>query len=72
MESDVIGSAALLRAGLLMGLVLLGQAVAARHLPAESIPGVLRGRVALSNRLRPWLVVAAVAMAATGLALGLS
>ncbi len=62
---------ALLRAGVLMGIVLIGQTIAARHLPVESVPGVLRGRIALSNRLRPWLVVAASAMAALGMVLEL-
>ncbi|MGI8901367.1 MAG: endonuclease/exonuclease/phosphatase family protein [Nocardioides sp.] len=50
-----------------------GVAIASRvrHLPLESIPGVLRGRVALSNRLRPWLISTALAMAVTGLVLHL-
>jgi hypothetical protein len=68
--SSVTASATpLLQAGTLLMVVLVGQIVALRHLPAENIPGVLRGRVALSTRLRPWLLVVALAMAATGLGL---
>jgi hypothetical protein len=59
----------LLQTGLLTGCVLVAQVVAVRHLPVESIPGVLRGRVALSNRLRPWLLVAAMTMVSAGLVL---
>lgn len=59
----------LLQTGSLLMVVILGQVVALRHLPAEAIPDVLRGRVALSTRLRPWLLVVAMAMAATGLVL---
>ena len=47
------------------------QAVALRHLPAEAIPTVLRPRVELCNRLRPWLVGAATALALAGLLLHL-
>ena len=53
--------------GLLMGIVLVGNAVAVRHLPIESVPGILRGRVLMCNRMRPWLTAAAAAMTATGI-----
>jgi hypothetical protein len=46
--------------------------VAVRHLPTEDVPGVLRGRIELCNRLRPWLIAAACAMTMTGLALQLA
>jgi len=62
-------AASLLQAGALLAVVLLGQAVALRHLSAETIPTVLRARVELSNRLRPWLLGAAVALALAGLLL---
>lgn len=71
MEAHPDLAMALLRAGLLMGIVVIGQTVVVRHLPVESIPGVLRGRVELFSRLRPWLVVAAAGMAALGLVLEL-
>ena len=67
--SSLAGS--LLQAGALLGIVLLAQAVALRHLPAEAIPTVLRPRVELCNRLRPWLVGAATALALAGLLLHL-
>jgi len=57
----------LLQLGLLMGIVLLGNAVAVRHLPIESVPGVLRPRVLMCNRMRPWLSAAAAAMTGAGL-----
>jgi hypothetical protein len=62
-------AASLLQCGLLIGTVLVLQVVVARHLPVETIPGVLRGRVALCNRLRPWLILAAATMVASGLLL---
>jgi hypothetical protein len=61
----------MLQLGILMGIVLLGNAYAVRHLPVESMPGLLMGRVRLANRLRPWLGVAALAMTAVGLILHL-
>jgi hypothetical protein len=64
-------AAALIQAGLLMLLVLLGQQVAVRHLPVESIPGVLRGRVTKCNLLRPFLLVAAAGVAGAGLVIQL-
>ncbi len=57
----------LLQLGLLMGVVLVGNAIAVRHLPIESVPGVLRGRVLMCNRMRPWLTAAAATMTAAGL-----
>jgi hypothetical protein len=57
---------ALLQVALVTGVVLAGQVVAVRHLPVETIPGCLQARVALSNRLRPFLIVAAALMAAAG------
>ena len=62
-------AAALLQTGLLTGCVLLAQVVAVRLLPVENIPVVLRARVALSSRLRPWLLLAAMLMVGVGLLL---
>lgn len=62
---------ALLQVALVMGVVLVGQVVAVRHLPVETIPGCLQARIALSNRLRPYLLASAAVMAAAGLVLQL-
>jgi hypothetical protein len=51
--SDV--SACLLRTGVVLGSVLIAQTLTARHLSREDIPPVLRSRVDLSSRVRPWL-----------------
>lgn len=64
-------SLVLLEVGVLLGVVLLGQMVGQRHLLAESVPLVLRGRVDFSNRLRPWLMGAAGALLLAGLLLAL-
>lgn len=72
MTSTTSVAAALLQTGMLIGVILLAQVVLMRHLSLETIPSVLRDRVALSNRLRPWLMSAAVAMAATGLILSMA
>ena len=69
MASTPTIAASLLQTGMLVGAVVVAQVVVMRHLTLETIPEVLRGRVALSNRLRPWLIAAAAAMAASGLAL---
>jgi hypothetical protein len=44
--------------------VLVGNAIAARQLPIENVPVVLRSRVLMCNRMRPWLSAAAPAMTA--------
>ncbi len=59
----------LLQLGLLMAVVLVGNAVAVRRMPLETVPGILLGRVNLCNRLRPWLGAASVAMILSGLVL---
>lgn len=64
-------AATLLQAGLVIGAVLVAQAAVVPHLPSHEIPHVLRGRVALSNRLRPWLLAASAAMVSAGLLLAL-
>jgi hypothetical protein len=71
MESTPSIAMPLLQAGILMGIVLWGNVVAVRHLPTEDVPGVLRGRIEMCNRLRPWLIAVACAMAMTGLVLHL-
>jgi hypothetical protein len=72
MEATPPVAAALLQLGILMGVVLIGNAFAARRLPDETVPLVLRGRITMCNRMRPWLSAAALAMTATGLVLMLS
>ena len=62
---------ALLVAGVLMGVVILSQAIAVSHLPADSIPACLRHRVEMTIRLLPVLGAVAVAMALSGLVLHL-
>lgn len=62
-------AATLLQTGLLTGCVLLAQVVVVRRLPVETIPGVLRARVAMSTRLRPWLLLAATTMVGAGVLL---
>lgn len=69
-SSDV--SAALLQAGLLLMVACLGHAYAVSHVSADSIPASLRHRVDVCTRVRPLLVVTALAMAGAGLALALS
>jgi hypothetical protein len=59
----------LLQLGVLMGIVLLGNVVVAGRLPIENVPGVLRQRVLLCNRMRPWLGGLALAFTAAGLIL---
>jgi hypothetical protein len=71
MESTSEIAMPLLQLGILMGLVLWGNVVAIRHLQPEDVPNVLRRRIELCNRARPWLIVVACAMAVTGLALHL-
>ncbi|MBD8870309.1 hypothetical protein [Nocardioides donggukensis] len=71
METTPGIAVSLLQAGALVGMLVLVQVYAVRHLPAESIPQALRSRVELSNRLRPWLLLAVVLMAAAGVLLHL-
>ncbi|MCW2848156.1 MAG: hypothetical protein JWR90_2130 [Marmoricola sp.] len=59
----------LLQLGLLMGIVIAGQSFAVHRMPMDSVPTVLRARVLLCNRIRPWLAVAAAAITAAGLLL---
>ncbi len=69
MASTPDAATALLQVALVTGVVLVGQVLAVRHLPLETIPGCLQGRVALCNRLRPYLIAAVAAMATAGLVL---
>ncbi len=64
-------AASLLQAGVLMGVVVLAQAVVVSRLPVDTIPACLRHRVEMSIRLRPFLGAVAVALALTGLVLQL-
>ena len=68
MESTAVATA-LLQLGLLLGLVFAVHAYAARHVPLETVPGVLRGRVRVANRIRPTLGATAVALTALGILL---
>jgi len=72
MDSSAPVAVALIQLGLLMGVVLIGNAVASRHLPADCVPGVLQSRIDLGNRLRPWLSAVTLAILAAGLFLHLS
>jgi hypothetical protein len=72
MGSGPAVATSLIQAGVLLAVVLFGQVIAVRHLPVETIPSVLQGRVALCTRLRSWLMVTAITMAATGVALHLT
>lgn len=67
MASTPDAAASLLQTGAFMAGVLIVQAAAVRRLPLHDVPPVLRDRVVLSNRLRPWLLVTAIAMVAAGL-----
>ncbi len=71
MSSTPAAAASLIQVGLAIGALLVAQVLVVRHLPVETIPDVLRSRVALSNRLRPWLIGVAAAVALTGLVLQL-
>lgn len=71
MDSSAL-AASLLQAGILMLVVIAGQAYAVARVPAESIPVTLRHRVEVCTRVRPLLVMAALALTAAGLALHLS
>ena len=71
MASTPAVAASLLQAGLALGTLLVAQVLVVRHLPVETIPDVLRSRVALSNRVRPWLIGVAAVMALTGLVMQL-
>ncbi len=59
----------LLQLGLLLALAVGGQLVAVHHLAEDEIPRVLRSRVALSNRVRPWVAGFAAALVGSGAAL---
>ncbi len=60
-------AAPLILVGLGMTGVILVQMLMVHHLHAEDVPVCLRGRVALSNDLRPWLLAASVSAALAGL-----
>ena len=60
-------SLVLIEAGALLGAVLVGQMIGRRHLAADSVPLVLRGRVDFCDRLRPWLMAAAAALLLAGM-----
>ena len=72
MQPSSSAALAMVQLGLLLGVVILGNAVAVRHLPAGACPTILLGRVELANRLRPWLAAVAVALTASGLLLHLA
>ncbi len=67
MEATPSVAVPLLQLGLLMAVVLVGNAVAVRRMPLETVPGILLGRVNLCNRLRPFLAAASAAMIVSGL-----
>ena len=71
METTPSVAAPMIQLGILLGIVLVGHAVAVRRLPTEVVPGCLMGRVRLANKMRPWLAVAAFAITAAGVILHL-
>lgn len=72
MDTSPALATALLQAGILMLLVILGQAYAVSHVPVKTIPTTLRHRVEVCTRLRPLLVVAALSLTVAGLVLQIS
>ena len=71
METTPSVAAPMIQLGILLGIVLVGNAYAVRRLPTESVPGILMGRVRMATRIRPWLAVAAFAITAAGVILHL-
>ena len=71
METTSSVAVPMMQLGILLGVVLVGNVLAARRLPTESVPVCLMGRVRLANRMRPWLGLAAFVITATGLFLHL-
>lgn len=71
METTPSIAVPLLQTGILLGIVLLGNLYVLRHLPVDVVPTILRGRIELANRLRPWLAVAALGLTVAGLVLQL-
>lgn len=69
MDSSSALATALLQAGIMMLVVIVGQAYAVAHVPVKSIPTTLRHRVEVCTRLRPVLVVAALTLTVAGLLL---
>ena len=61
----------LLQTGIMLGIVLLGHVYVLRHLPVDAVPSILRGRIELAHRMRPWLAAAAVCLTVAGLVLQL-
>jgi len=61
----------LLQAGLLIGLALAARLLVGRRVPISTVPHLLQHRVAVMNRLCPWLLVGVVAMLAAVLAVEL-
>ena len=72
MDTSSALAPALLQAGILMLIVIVGQAYAVAHVPVESIPTTLRHRVEMCTRVRPLLIVAALLLTVSGLVLQLS
>ncbi len=66
MDTSSSPAAALLQAGILLLIAVLGQAYAVTHVPVESIPTTLRHRIEVCTRLRPLLVVTAVSLTLAG------
>ncbi len=62
----------LLQAGLLIGLALGARLVVGRRVPIDAVPHLLQHRVAVMNRLCPWLLVAVLAVIAGALAVQLT
>ena len=61
----------LLEAGLLMVLLVGTRVVVGRRMPISAVPAVLQRRVAVINRICPWLLAVAVTMVLVALVLRL-
>jgi hypothetical protein len=69
MASTSALATSLVQTGLLLATLVLVRIVLVRHLSADAVPPVLRGRVAASTRVCPWLLAAGLVITAAGLAL---
>ena len=58
----------LLQAGLLIGLALGARLLVGRRMPISTVPHLLQHRVAVMNRLCPWLLVGVLAVIAVSIA----
>ena len=62
----------LLQAGLLIGLALVARLLVGRRVPIDAVPHLLQHRVAVMNRLCPWLLAGVLVLIAGALAVELT